>query len=490
MENNNIVKVIYAEGKSFLKAASNINENVYFVLFTLYVLINFIINIEWGDQIQGIVSNIRYGLLSIVMWGATVYLFYVICEWISIWKHLPIMMGLAVLMLLATGWFSHVMTTNSYGVVMDLFFCIMAYGKNYRKLLKCLLTVSIVMLIIAAIGVPTGITEDLIKPDNIHPGHSLGIIYPNTWGNLVYLNMILLWYLYLRHKPIITICIFWVAGAFMFLYIYSRTMSFFSVMFPVGAVIVDYFQRRSDRKEKISALSKENVEINPYNRKLNNRIGLFGWIVVAIPLLSFVFVIFASRQMDWVHQTFYYTWFHNFAMRFVQGGLYLQTYGMPLFGNPYRSNITTFRYVNGEYLQLGNLDSSFISYLIMRGLIWIICVLVWLCIAHWKALKNRDYAIPYIGGAILFVAMMERIGLEMWYNFILLYPLAKVDGSTYIIEELNQMKTDYTADTSVSLVNPKPEGNIEMTDGQENMSVVISAVTKEAGDDITCSAER
>ena len=30
-----------------------------------------------------------------------------------------------------------------------------------------------------------------------------------------------------------------------------------------------------------------------------------------------------------------------------------------------------------------------------------------------------------IAAIILFFAMMERPGLEMWYNFILLYPLAK-----------------------------------------------------------------
>ena len=41
-------------------------------------------------------------------------------------------------------------------------------------------------------------------------------------------------------------------------------------------------------------------------------------------------------------------------------------------------------------------------------------------------MKHRDYAIPFLEFMILIFAMLERPGLEMWYNFILLYPLAKV----------------------------------------------------------------
>ena len=467
MKNNNILKVIRAESVSFLKAASGVNENIFFILLTLYVSINFIINIEWGNHIQMIVSNIRYGLLSLVMWGAAIYLFYVIAEWKNLWKKIPVMAILASFILISTGIFSRKMTTNSNGVVMDLFFCVMACGKNYRKMLKCILSVAITMLLIAAVGVPTGITEDLIKPNNIHPGHSLGIIYPNTWGNLVYITMILLWYLYLRHKPFITVCIFWAAGTFMFLYIYSRTMSFFSIMFPIGAVIVDFYQRKIDRKEQILGLKNNQGEKDFPLRMGKSHLSPYNCIVIAIPFLSFIFVLCASMQMDWVHKTFYYTWFHNFAMRFVQGGLYLQTYGMPLFGNPYRSNVSTFRYVNGEYLQLGNLDSSFISYLIMRGLIWIICVLIWLCISNWKALNKRDYAIPYISTAILLVAMMERVGLELWYNFILLYPLAKVTDGLGQTTGPVKMKDPIALEIAMNSVQPECEKVSDFNVGQE-----------------------
>ena len=112
-------------------------------------------------------------------------------------------------------------------------------------------------------------------------------------------------------------------------------------------------------------------------------------------------------------------------MRFWQGGMYFRTYGFPLFGNPYRSDVITYMNVNGELLQVGILDSSFAAYLIMRGVIWITGVLCWLCFAHWKAIKRKDYGIVFLSVVILLFAMMERPGLEMWYNFVLLYPLVK-----------------------------------------------------------------
>lgn len=427
MGSKNIPEMLKKARRKFLKTASDINENVYLLLFSLYILIYFVINIEWGEFIQPIVSNLRYAILSVVMWGATVYLIYFIANLGQLWKKVPLLCLISVPILGFTAFFSMKMSTNSYGIVMDLFFCIMACGKNYRKMLQIVLRISIVMLLIAAIGVPFGLTEDLIKPDNIHPGHSLGIIYPNTWGDLVYLALIILWYLYLRYRPFITFAVFWIAGAFMFFFIYARTMSFFSFLFPIVATLIDLLQNRYNFNSNTNG---NDLEPSLLQSDKGGRTGILGWLVIAIPFISLIFVIFASMQMEWVHKTFYYTWFHNFAMRFVQGGFYLKTYGMPLFGNPYRGNVHTFMYVNGEYLELGNLDSAFVSYIIMRGMVWIIVTLLWLCIANWKALKVKDYAIPFLGTTILLFAMMERIGLEMWYNFILLYPLANVVPDT------------------------------------------------------------
>ena len=406
---------IKSEFASFLEAISKASEPVYLVLLTLYVSIYFILNIAWAENISEFVYNARYVALSIVMWGTTLYLFFVIAAWKSLWKRtLPLILT-GVVLLFATGFFATKMSTNSYGVVFDLLFCILACGKNFKKILHCILGVFMIGLITAGIGERLGFTYDVLKPNYISETHSLGIIYPNTWGSLVFIALLILWYLYLRHKPWFTFPLFWSISYIMFTYISCNTIAGFTAMFPVGALIIDVIERGSDKKAFSSNSEHE-----------GKKIGFIGWLVILIPFFAFAFMMFASMQVEFLHDNFYYTRLHNFAMRFVQGGLYFRTYGLPIFGNPYRSNVITYVNVNGDFLQVGILDSSFAAYIIMRGMVWLGYTLTWLSIAHWKALKKRDYAIPYIETIMLGFAMMERPGLEMWYNFILLYPLAKV----------------------------------------------------------------
>lgn len=410
MENLAIVKKIKNEGVLFFEATAQVNEIIYFVLLTLYVGLYLIIKIAFRAKIGIAVEIIRYGTLSLIMWGSALYLFFVIAAWRNLWnKTIPLIITGGVL-LAVTFFFSRWMSTNAYGVVMDIFFCLMAYKKDYRKMLHCILSVTVIMLIIAGVGFSFGLAGDMWKPDTDTPGHSLGIIYPNTWGYLVFLALMITWYLYLRFKPIITFALFWPVSVFMYSYITCRTIAGLTLIFPVFALLVDRLEKKEDQKA-----AEERFKGNK----------ILEWIIIVIPFLSFAFMLFVSMQYKWVHQ-FYHGPLRNLAWRFLQGGLYFKTYGLPIVGNPYRSNELTFVNVNGEIIQVGILDSSFATYIIMRGMLWLTYTLLWLCIAHWKALKKRDYAIILIETVFLGFAMMERPGLEMWYNFILLYPLAKV----------------------------------------------------------------
>lgn len=422
MEKKTFIELIQNEGKRFFWEISKANENLYLILLSLYVTIYYNLKIAWTQTVAHGIDTLKYGVLSIVMWGSTLYLFFIIVAWRNLWKKSIILIIVGAGMLAITGYFSKIMSTNAYGVVFDIFFCVMAFGKDFRKILKCMLCVSILMLVIAAVGVPLGLTMDLEKPDYITMTHSLGIIYPNTWGYLVFLAMMLFWYLYLRFKPYITFPLFWGIAWFMFKYISCNTIAALSVIFPVFALVVDLLEKWADKK----AEAVDQAESEEVSGKKEHRTGVFDYIITAIPILSFIFMYIASINYEWMHARFYGTRLRNFAMRFVQGGLYFKTYGLPLVGNPYRSNQYTYVNVNGTFEQVGILDSSFAAYIIMRGLIWMAYTLFWLCLANWKALKKRDYAIPFLGAIILVFAMMERPGLEMWYNFILLYPLAKV----------------------------------------------------------------
>lgn len=398
------------ESLSFLEEIGKANELLYLLLLTLYVSIYFILKIAWVSQAEQIIKSLQLAILSIVMWGSGIYLFFIIAAWKKLWnKTIPlVLMGIVILGVVFI--FTHKMSTNVYGVVMDLFFCLMAYKKDFRKMVRCILLVTVVMLLIAGIGLAAGFTMDMGKPDTLTPGHSIGIDYPNTWGYLVFLGMITSWYLYLRYKPLRTFLLFLPICAFMYCYITCRTISIIGIVFPVLALFVDRIEKRNDQKAEDGTLKK---------RKF------LEYFVIAMPFLAWAFMMINSMAYEWWHH-FYYGPLRNLAWRFIQGGLYFKTYGLPLIGNPYRGNQYNYVNVNGAFIPVGILDSSFAAYIIMRGILWLTYTLLWLCVAYWKALKKRDYAIILLETVLLAFAMMERPGLEMWYNFILLYPLARV----------------------------------------------------------------
>ena len=411
----NVLVKIKNEATGFLFEVSKANETVYLILLSLYIAIYFELKIAFIGRIANFVEKARYAILGIVMWGMALYLFFIIAAWKDLWRQNFWLIFVGAVLLVSVGFFSRKMSTNAYGVVFDIVFCILACGKSFRKMLNCILAVVFTGLIIAGIGIPMGYTVDLGKPHTSNPGHSLGINYPNTWGYLVFLGLILLWYLYLRNKPILTFIIFWAACLVMYKYILCRTISGITLVFPFLALIVDRIEKHEDTK----------AETGTFKRK-----KALEWIVISIPFLAWAVMMALSMSVEWMHQ-FYHGPIRTLAWRFIQGGLYFRTYGFPIFGNPYRSNVYTYVNVNGEFIQVGILDSSFAAYIIMRGMVWLLYTLLWICIAHWKAIKKRDYAIIFLETFLLGFAMMERPGLEMWYNFILLYPLAKVINKPY-----------------------------------------------------------
>ena len=139
MEKTSFFTGIKQEVKSFFGAVSKANEPVYLVLLTLYVIIYLLLKVFWNDNVSGIVATLKYTLLGVVMWGASVYLFFVIAEWKNLWNKTVWLILIGAAILAATYFFSKKMSTNAYGVVMDIFFCIMACGKDYRKILRCIL---------------------------------------------------------------------------------------------------------------------------------------------------------------------------------------------------------------------------------------------------------------------------------------------------------------------------------------------------------------
>ena len=464
MDNNSFLGKVKQEAASFLRAIPETSDTFYYVLLSFYLALFYVLKIAWNGAMDNgwIVTYLRYGLLIGVLWGSAVFLFSLIASWKKLWNNTLALILVCLGLLAITAYFSSVQTTNLFSFVFDAFFCLMAYKRDYKKILKCMLGVAVVMLLVSAIGVPLGFTEDLAKPNYPTDSHSLGIEYPNTWGYLVFMAMMMAWYLYLRFNPLVTFALFWATSLFMYNYISCHTIAVLTAVFPVLAFLVDLIEKRVDKKVEAE------LEKNPDSEALAKRpLSVGGWLVVAIPALILVFVLVVSFNVEWVYLHFYGTPLKNFAMRFVQTGLYFRTFGFRIIGNSYYSHSNpVYADVCGTQMQVNILDSSYGSYFVMRGILWVLCVTAWECMANYKGLKKRDYAIPFLCFILLIFATMERPGLEAWYNFTLLYPLAMVlskPATPRVFELLDEPKQEEKSEQTETVEKDSavPEGAAE-----------------------------
>ena len=342
------------------------------------------------------------------MWGSAIYLFTIIAEWRDAWKRTGELILIGCFLFALTGIISRVVTTDSYAFTMGSFFCIMACGKNYKKILYCFLILLSTSLLIGLLGLKIGITFDAAKPNREFGGHSLGILYPNNWGFIVFAILVIVWYLFLKRRNLINLILFWGTTVFMVKYITCYTIAAMAFVFPLFAIGAEWIQKKESGGER----SK-------------NRI--IRGIIIALPFFFLFGMLFLCWQMDWVYNFFYKfygTSLRSFAMRFVEGGYALKLNGVPLFGHPFRPFDSSVVDYSNEIEMI--VDSAFICYLIIRGIIAVVVTLGWISLAHNKCLRENDYRLLVISLFMLLLSTMERPGLDAWYNFVLLYPLASL----------------------------------------------------------------
>ncbi len=402
---------------SFMEAVKSGPDMLFFALVICYVLSEYIQRIWWTEDF---ISETRINFLHYaVLFGSGAYLCYKAAVWKKLWEKpyilLPLILAVGCLcgcflMFLDKDWNHNKVV---FTIVTDIFLCLMAYGKNYKKLLQCLVFVPVAVLLIAGLGLLAGFTQDFSKMGQAESTRSLGINYPNTWGYIAFQAMLLGWYVYLRKKPLITFALFWPMSVFMFFVVGCRTIAVLSLAFPPITLLMAWMENRERKQEK--------------------KPGPLGWLAVALPLLCFALSVVLCLNKEWVAVTFYPTEqhpsapLHSMAMRFVQGGLALDTFGFPLFGRPMRLSAPVYLDpATGVVEHLYVMDNAYVSFMITKGVLWIAGILAWLTFAQWRGWKSKDYSILLIGSFMLVFAIMERPGMEVWYNFVLLYPLASL----------------------------------------------------------------
>ena len=408
-----IVKSIKANGRALLLQLKKSNSSFFFSLLLFFVVSNLMFQFGWKPKPLEIVWKIYYVLFTAIMWGSAIYLFYVFAEWRAAWKHTGALVLIGLFVFIITAIISKYETTDSYKFIMGVFFCLTICGKRYDKILKNYLVLFSASLLLAFILMLLGITYDAAKPERAYGGHSLGILYPNDWGYLMFAVMILFWYLSLRGKKVITILFFAVTAIFMYKYITCMTIALLSILFPLAAILSEMLE---DKAQKADAV------VPPKWYKV---VEVF---FIILPFLFLTFMLFFCWQMDWVHDTFYGTKLHTFAMRFVEGGYALKLVPLKLFGRPFEQMQTgVIDYLNEIDMKI---DSAYLTYIIIRGIIPMGMTLGWISLAHKRCLRMRDYRLLCISVFMLIFSMMERPGLDVWYNFVLLYPLAGLQDDT------------------------------------------------------------
>ena len=410
---------------SFMEAVKSGPDFLFFILVICYVASEYADRIEWvADTFPVYQFNFLH---YIVLFGSGAYLCYKIAAWKKLWDKPVILIPMILAIGCLCGYFLMYLDKNwtqnklVFTITIEIFLCLMANGKKFKKLLQYLLFIPIITLLIAGLGMLLGFTEEFTKVGQADSTHSLGIIYPNTWGYIAFQAMLLGWYLYLRKKPLITFGLFWAMGVFMYFVIGCRTIAALSLVFPPCMLLSSWMEKRE--------------------RKPGGKPGIIGWFVIALPVLCFALSVGLSLNKEWVAVTFYPTPQHpnaplrSMAMRFVQGGLALDAFGFPLFGR--QMSLSAPVYLDpatGIVEDLYVMDNAYVSFLITKGMLWSAFILAWLTFAQWRGWKSKDYSILLIGSFMLIFAIMERPGMEVWYNFVLLYPLASLaDPGPFIV---------------------------------------------------------
>ena len=400
MAKENSLRRIRESVTSFFSQIAKGSETVFLVLFVLYLMTFLMRRIGWELRALDIVTNIRYGLLSLVVWGGAIYFFYLLAEWKQLWKNtvMQIVVGAAVLLVAAV--FSRIMTIESFAAIPGFFFCFLMYKKDCLKVLKVILYVLVAVLLLAWLGTFWGITVDISKTGREYGGRSFGIIYPNTWGFIVLSTLMLFWYLYIHNKPAYSIILFWGAAMFMWSVVDCRTSAALCAVFPLLSILAEFIERRNAGKEKTFS----------------------HILLVCMPFIVFGITLILCWKMEWVKDTFYGTKLKTMAMRFVESGYSLRRNGISLFGHPFYDFDPDVVDSSIKITQI--MDNAYISDLILRGVIWMTVCLSWLCFVHWKCLKGRNFRLLAISFIFLILATMERPALDVWFNYVFLYPLA------------------------------------------------------------------
>ena len=423
-----------------LKAVFSRGAEALFLLLMTLEITDYLINRIWWNvdvpYLDTVMAHVKLTIYLVALWVLALTLSFCLISPApeafksgehTLWRKVCAMSGtrlmLMVVACLAIGLLLHFIMGKSeavYKVIVCTLLILLACGRNYRKIQRLFLALFSGAIVVASLGLVVGYTFCGAKVGAYGTGLALGMTYPNTWARVFFLAVVLIWYEWLQEKPIWTFALFWFAAVPTLFIVKCRTIALLMILFPMVVWL-------KDRPVK--------------SKRVCDRSRALKVILIAMPLICFALTLLLCSQMELLHKLTYGNYLRNMSKRFVQGGIALNEYGLPLFGKSIDLGHNISVVLNGEVEDLYILDCGYISYAFSRGMIWLFAMMAWQGYANYKCIRNRDYGMLIIGLFMSLLALMEREGFDPWYNLTLLYPLAEtVRTAVNTVEERQAAK--------------------------------------------------
>lgn len=290
------------------------------------------------------------------------------------------------------------MDNNLYAITVELLLCLFAWKKDYKVMLRCMMTAYVIIMAVSCFGL-LGFTNESPKPFRTLHGFSFGTVYPNTWGHMLFLVLMITWYLYLQKDLVTTFFLFWISGCFTYVAVRCKTAGVLMVLFPV----VWCFSRKTDVRKR----------------------GIVLKCAVLAPLIALILTLLLCWQGERIHNLLNgHDFLYGLAMRFIQGGLAFSFNGFHLLGHRIEGMYQT---GYGDVM-LTVIDNPYVGYGIARGFMWLIACVLWWIASNIKCIIEKNMALLTISVFMAVVSMMEIHGLDVGWNIVLLYLFAEGMG--------------------------------------------------------------
>lgn len=371
-----------------------------YVLVCLFILSTMLLVINFTDPVAEAVNDIRmYINAAVIILGPLYFCFHLI-----LWKRTPLncVIALAVICGVFYGWNYLGQTAEIFFTAASIILAFLAYGTDYKIILKIYLFAHILTVCGGALGLVLGYSTLRYKVFSTI-GFSMGLVYPNHLGRMIFIILAIIWYLWGQKKRVLTTVVFLVASYLMWTIVKCRTVTFFMIGLPACWWIITLLEEKSVNKEL---------------RKIWN------CIMIAIPFLCFVTTYILGQFRVWLDSLSHYgTGLYALLMRFISAGALFDKFGFPLFGTDIFKEDAPIEFINGHHYNANIVDNAYIFYLIAIGLVLLVFCMGWISFANYRAIRNKDHALLLLAVFMCGYGLIETVVFQFEHNFIFFYPL-------------------------------------------------------------------